>query len=189
MSKASEMLTRQQVEDLQRVRRNLPIITEGISTAFGSYESTDAAADIVRAKLAGHAERPVLWAVDRSSIDGEEESGYTICITGNGPKSQAHAEWISLLLKYGDSLIERCLWLETAVNDLDSRLTEMRGIVEALAASEPATINRLGRWECDVCGSESANYGDDIEHFEDCPYRRAVALVGPASGARTEAEA
>lgn len=60
----------------------------------------------------------------KNTYDSSEHDGMTISITGNSPRAEAHADWIAALLTYGPGLIERCLWLESTVNDLERQLRE-----------------------------------------------------------------
>lgn len=60
----------------------------------------------------------------------------------------------------------------------------LREIVEALAACNPIASSDTGAW-CVFCESFSWDF-DGVVH-DQCPWAAAVALVGSASGARTEA--
>lgn len=117
------MITRQDVEALNRTLARLDTYHGPLSIATGEFASVDEAVDLIRDKLMHFPDRPVLWAVDSRSDD---EDRVTLCITGNGPRAEAHAEMIAALLEIGPGLVERCLWLEGVVNDLDQQSTELR---------------------------------------------------------------
>jgi hypothetical protein len=115
------MITRREAEDIARQRKELDIYHGPLSVCTDTYESTDAAADLVRAKLAHYPDRPVLWGVDGD--------GKTVCITGNGPQAEAHATWIAMLLHYWPGMLERIAYLEKLVADYDAKLSRIRQVL------------------------------------------------------------
>lgn len=77
----------------------------------------------------------------------------------------------------------------TVIQQLQNEHAELRAIAENLAASDILeTYRGMYVTGCPVCDGEPVGfpYPQTVEHTADCPYARAVALVGPASE-RTEA--
>lgn len=74
--------------------------------------------------------------------------------------------------------------VKSELDALETDYLALRAVVEALADLNP-TIGyiRHGIGDCPLCGVAVPH------HLGSCPVKMAVALVGSAGGARTEAEA